>query len=397
MLCILLSMGESKRVLCAETSGSMDIFCNLGPQQVRQLCVHIGRQFSMLINMLETTEDAHRLNLGQATMVGNSPESNLIFASDAMSRVVHLADMAARSDASVLILGETGVGKEVMALHIHRQSPRRNMPFVTVDLSSVPESLVESELFGHERGAFTGANDRRIGQVELADKGTLFIDEVGNISPAVQVKLLRLLQERAYRRVGGAKLLHSDFRLIVATNKDLQSAVQAGRFRDDLYYRLNVISIAIPPLRDRMDDVSCLTEHFLAFFCRKYRRPTPALTSEMERRLREYSWPGNIRELRNIIERVVVLQDDSLPMLAPQEAAPSSSNVLYAGHPDHLPTLDELQTSYIAEVLRIAGGKIAGKRGAAAILGLKRTTLYRKLRKLNICDSRWTAGSDSPK
>jgi len=213
----------------------------------------------------------------------------------------------ARADSTVLIFGESGTGKERMAGLLHRCSQRKDGPFVKVNCAALPENLLESELFGHEKGAFTGAVSRRIGRFEAAHEGTIFLDEIGDMAPLVQAKLLRVLQEREFERVGGMDTLSVDVRVIAATNKDLQKEVQAGNFREDLFYRLNVIIIDIPPLRDRSEDIPLLISHFLDKFCRQNQREILAIKPEAERRLQQYNWPGNVRELENLIERLTVL------------------------------------------------------------------------------------------
>ncbi len=237
----------------------------------------------------------------------------LTYTSEVMEEVVSLAGRVAISDASVLIEGESGTGKELIARLIHQLSPRAARGLVPVNCMALSESLLESELFGHERGAFTGATERRIGRFEEADGGTLFLDEVGELAPSVQVKLLRFLQSREFQRVGGNRSLNSDVRIVSATNRALEELVGSGAFREDLYYRLNVVSIKIPPLRDRREDLPALLERFLAHFARRNRLPVPTLTAEARDLLLKYHYPGNVRELENIVERaVVVSRDDTI-------------------------------------------------------------------------------------
>ena len=304
-------------------------------------------------------------------------EEDILAQSVIMQDLLERAQQAGQSDASVLILGETGVGKELMARHIHAHSPRRNGPFAVVDLSSMPENLVESELFGHEKGAFTGATARKLGRIELAHQGTLFIDEVGDIPASMQIKLLRTLQNQSFMRLGGIRTLSSDFRLIAATNRNLSQEVSAGNFREDLFYRLNVVPLIIPPLRDRQGDVILLAEHFLRYFAGKYHRPTVHLNPQDRQRLQDYPWPGNVRELRNIIERTVILSSGSIPELSPSVNRPE--------HPfADCPSLDELQRRYILWTLERTGGRIGGPGGAAEALGMNRTTLNSRIRNLGI-------------
>ncbi len=295
---------------------------------------------------------------------------------DLLSRARQVAD----SEASVLILGETGVGKELLARQIHAMSSRSHEPFIEVELTSIPETLVESELFGHEKGAFTGADRQKKGRMELAHKGTLFIDEVGDIPKAVQVKILRALQEKTYVRVGGTSKLTSDFRLIAATNRDLEKAVAQGQFREDLYYRLNVVPLTIPPLKYRGKDIVLLAQHFLEIYARKYDRHNIALSAEDKAKLRDYHWPGNVRELKNIIERAVILSNGESPeFILPVGVKPAQTDQFTTK-----PTLEELQRQYIHHILQKTAGRISGPSGAAEILGIKRTTLYTRMKKLGL-------------
>ena len=235
--------------------------------------------------------------LTQREIVGSSP---------AWRRVVDVATQAAPSMATVLVLGESGTGKELLARYIHERSARAKGPFVAVNCAAIPETILESELFGHERGAFTGAIAKREGRFAKASGGTLFLDEIGELSPAVQVKLLRVLQEGEYEPLGG-NTVRADVRIVAATNRDLRAEVSAGRFREDLYYRLNVIAITAPPLRARREDVPLLVDHFLGLYCAKNGRPRLKPTRGALDRMLDYSWPGNVRELENVIERAVVL------------------------------------------------------------------------------------------
>ena len=295
---------------------------------------------------------------------------------DLLSRARQVAD----SEASVLILGETGVGKDLLARQIHAMSSRRHEPFIEIDLTSLPETLVESELFGHEKGAFTGADRQKKGRMELAHGGTLFIDEVGDIPKPVQIKILRALQEKTFVRVGGTRKLTSDFRLIAATNRDLEKAVEEGNFREDLYYRLNVVPLTVPPLKDRGNDIMLLAQHFLDHYAGKYKRNNNAFSPEDKAKLCEYHWPGNVRELKNIIERAVILSHEENPeLILPVGGKPTQTD-----HFSDEPTLEELQRRYINYILDLTGGKVSGPDGASAILGINRTTLYSRMKKLGI-------------
>jgi len=239
--------------------------------------------------------------------------------SNSIRQVLAVLEKVADSPSTVLITGESGTGKELVARALHEGSSRRERPFITINCAAIPKDLMESELFGHEKGAFTGATTSKPGRFELADTGTLFLDEIGEIPPEMQVKLLRVLQESEFERVGGIKTIHVDVRLIAATNRDLRQAIQEGRFREDLFYRLNVVPVALPPLRERLDDIEPLVEHFITKYNQRLTRSIKGISKEALERLRDYYWPGNIRELENIIERTVLfsetdtLQEKDLP------------------------------------------------------------------------------------
>jgi transcriptional regulator with GAF, ATPase, and Fis domain len=297
-----------------------------------------------------------------------------------MLQILAQLDLIAGSDGTVLIMGETGTGKELFANRLHQKSTRRESPFVIVDPTTIPETLVESELFGHEKGAFTGADRQKPGRLELANGGTLFIDEVGEIPKSVQAKLLRVLQEKTLVRVGGTRTLRSDFRLVAATNRDLAAEVAAGRFREDLYYRINVVPLVIPPLRERKEDIPLLARTFLAKYAARYGRPEIELSGEDGEKLMGHDWPGNVRELENVVERTVLLSmGEELEFRLPAEELNVARN-----HFSDYPTLDEMQRRYIQQVLEKTGGKIGGPGGAAQILGMKRTTLNDRMRKLGL-------------
>jgi DNA-binding NtrC family response regulator len=234
-------------------------------------------------------------------------KQSVVGSSPALTRILDQAHAVSDTNATVLITGESGTGKEVLARFIHNTSPRAARPFIACNIAALPESLVESELFGHEKGAFTGAMTRRQGRFELADRGTLFLDEIGELTPAMQVKLLRVLQERQFERLGGKEALTVDIRIIAATNRNLEQMVDNGQFRADLYYRLNIVNLELPPLRERPDDIPILANHFAGKAARKHGRNTPSFTPAFLQRLQNYRWPGNIRELENIIERAVVI------------------------------------------------------------------------------------------
>ncbi|MBN2297291.1 MAG: sigma 54-interacting transcriptional regulator [Deltaproteobacteria bacterium] len=311
---------------------------------------------------------------------GSLSPDGIISESSVMSDVLSQGDRVAATDATVLITGETGVGKELLARMIHNASRRRNGPFVVVDLAAVPETLVESELFGHEKGSFTGADRQKSGRVELAHTGTLFIDEIGDVPLSAQVKLLRVIQEKSFTRVGGTRTIASDFRLIAATNRDLARDVADGRFRQDLYYRLNVVSLVLPPLRKRGEDIILLAKEFLGQYARKYHRELPELIDRDISALMTYSWPGNVRELKNVMERTAILSTGDRLQLNLPSSSSEEPDQAFMGRP----TMDELQRRYISYVLTLTGGRIGGRGGAAEILGMKRTTLQARMMKLGI-------------
>ena len=325
-----------------------------------------------------------------------------------MGSFLEKVDRVADVDASVLIIGETGVGKELVARRLHRGS-RRQGPFIAVNLSSIPEELFESEMLGYEKGAFTGANRQKKGILELVDGGTLFLDELPDISPRFQAKLLRLLQERNFMRLGGTHTIHSDFRLVAASNRDMKEEVRQGRFRADLYYRICVVSLHVPPLRERREDILAIARYYLRLYCGRYRRATPELSAEDREKLCAYAWPGNIRELRNIMAQAAALStpeslylsldSPDMPPLPTQNVGETRSagerreaerqeNSVEMGQtpeehgslPESIPTLEEMERRYIRDILKITNGRISGPRGAATLLGINRTTLYKKMK-----------------
>jgi Nif-specific regulatory protein len=311
----------------------------------------------------------------QVRLVGNSP---------AMEALRSIIRRVAETDLAVFILGENGTGKEVVAQSIHYLSRRRDKPFVPVNCAAIPDTLAESELFGHEKGAFTDARETRLGKFELAAAGTLFLDEIGDLSLGGQAKLLRVLEEKVLVRVGGSTPIHTDARVLAATNQDLGEMVRQKRFREDLYFRLNVVTLEIPPLRDRREDIPLLAEHFLRDFCAKARRRVPEFSAAARERLENYAWPGNVRELRNLMERLAYLsaedrveEKDLTLTLAPRGAAA-------AGARADQPLADataHFQTEYIQRAIQQAGGNMSQ---AAAQLGLHRSNLYRKMRQLQM-------------
>ena len=308
--------------------------------------------------------------------------AEIVGKSRALRKTLTAVKTVAPTDSSVLILGETGTGKELIARALHNLSPRRERPFVRMNAAALPASLLESELFGHEKGAFTGAVASRTGRLELADRGTLFLDEVGDIPLDVQPKLLRALQEREFERLGSTRTQRVDVRVIAATNRDLERMVEDGSFRSDLYYRLNVFPIAIPPLRERVEDIPALALHFVALCARRLGRPVPSISPAVMDALKRWTWPGNIRELQNVIERGVIQSTGSNLVLPLQDVQPKTRASASAAKP--AATFEDAERDAIVHALRESGGVIAGPAGAAARLGLQRTTLQGKMRRLGI-------------
>jgi len=300
--------------------------------------------------------------------------------SAALKRVLREVEIVAPTDSGVLIFGETGTGKELIARAIHNLSARRNRPFIKLNCAAIPSGLLESELFGHERGAFTGAIMRKAGRFEVADKGTLFLDEVGDIPLEVQPKLLRVLQEHEFERLGSTRTQQVDVRVVAATHRNLKQMVEDGKFRSDLYYRLHVFPLSVPSLRDRREDIPLLVRHFVDAYAPRMNRHIETISSETTEALRSYSWPGNVRELQNFIERAVILSPG--PVLRPplDELKQAAAQTLSSD----LSTLEEMEREHVLRALRAAKWVIGGPNGAAARLGMKRTTLAYRIHKLDI-------------
>ncbi|MFN8651807.1 MAG: sigma 54-interacting transcriptional regulator [Gemmatimonadales bacterium] len=325
---------------------------------------------------------------GYEGIVGTSPQ---------LKGVLRKVQQVAPVDSTVLLLGETGTGKELIARALHEGSGRKDRPLIKVNCGAIPSGLVESELFGHEKGAFTGAIQRRIGRFELADQGTLFMDEVGELPLDTQVKLLRVLQEKEFERLGSTKPQRVDVRLIAATHKELEQEVADGRFRADLFYRLNVFPIRIPPLRDRPKDIPLLVQHFLAQFQRKLAKPLKGFTPESMARLCDYHWPGNIRELQNVVERACVLAEEPIvdigDALRSSPGRPTGLQVVYgstapaSAAPDEIIPLEDNERLHIRRALDVTKWKIHGPGGAADLLGINPSTLRSRMQKLGIVRS----------
>jgi len=312
---------------------------------------------------------------GLPRIVGNSA---------ALRRVLEMVRIVAPADATVLITGETGTGKELIAEAIHKCSNRSSGPFVKVNCAAIPAGLLESELFGHERGAYTGAVARGIGRFERANRGTLFLDEIGDLPLELQPKILRVIQERQFERLGSSATLHTDVRVICATHRNLPEMVDKREFRADLFYRLSVFPIDLPPLRGRAEDIRLLVHHFAMHYSACMRKPITSIAEEFMAALAGHSWPGNVRELQNVIERSVILSNG--PVLNG-----SLSNLTYASKASAPVTLEEAERSHIQRILQQAEGVVGGPNGAAARLGVRRTTLISKMQRLGINHSQRSA------
>lgn len=310
--------------------------------------------------------------------------------SEALRQVFFQIETVAPQDSTVLLLGETGTGKGMLAQAIHARSPRKDWPLVKVNCASLPGGLIESELFGREKGAFTGANAQQIGRFELADKGTLFLDEIGELPLELQVKLLHVIQEKEFSRLGNPRTIKVNVRIIAATNRDLKEEIANGRFREDLFYRLNIFPVEVPPLRQRREDIPLLVQHFLRKFCGEMGKEIKRVSEGTLKRLVNHAWPGNIRELENVIERAVITtQGDTLQVLDQfSPAFPEAEPGEEAG----CQTLGELERAYILKILKRTRGRIDGKAGAAEVLGLHPSTLRGRMRKLGIQPFEWAEG-----
>ena len=305
-------------------------------------------------------------------IIGNSP---------ALESVLAKVERVAPTDSTVLVLGETGTGKELIARAIHNVSPRCGRPFINLNCAAIPFDLLESELFGHEKGAFTGAIAQKMGRFEMADKGTLFLDEIGDIPLALQPKLLRVLQEQEFERLGSGRTHRINIRLVAATHRDLAEMVRRNEFRSDLYYRLNVFPVVLPPLRERRQDIPELVSHFVGLFARRVGKHINHIPNETLGALIAYSWPGNVRELQNLIERAVILSNNGV---LPNPLPISDKNPVRVMVAPALSTFSDSTRALILRALQAAGWIIGGPDGAAARLGLKRTTLIAKMKKLGI-------------
>jgi two-component system response regulator AtoC len=362
---IITAYGTIRTAITAIREGAYDFiekpFC---PEKVELLIKNLVEHQNLIeenISLRQRIEDRFQFE----GIIAKSPK---------MLKIFELIKMVAPSSATVLILGKTGTGKEVIARAIHHQSQRRNKPFIATSCASLPESLLESELFGHEKGSFTGAMGRKKGKFEAGDKGTLFLDEIGEINENTQIHLLRAIEEKKITRVGGNEEIDVDVRVIAATNKNLKTMVNEGKFREDLYYRLNVVNIDLPTLKERREDILPLAEHFLKKYAEENNKSIKNLSPEVVEFMLNYSWPGNVRELENMIERGVILSMNNVISLAelPQDII----------HPTPVEgkSIDTVIRNHIFNVLEETGGNISK---ASGILGIRRTTLYNKLKKYN--------------
>jgi transcriptional regulator with GAF, ATPase, and Fis domain len=344
-----------------------------------------------MTNVIESIFNEGKINTGSASHYLQTSENfegtqgfeGIVGKSPLLLNVFDLITQVAYSDTSVLILGESGTGKERIADCIHNLSPRKNKPFVKVNCAALPSTLIESELFGHEKGSFTGALDKRIGKFEKADKGTIFLDEIGEMPLDLQVKLLRVLQEKYIERIGAKDVTKLDVRIIAATNRNLEKEVAEGRFRLDLYYRLNVFPIELPSLRERTEDIPVLAHHFINYYNRKAGKKISGFSDKVLKNMMAYRWPGNIRELENLIERSVLLakgtiiEEISLPAVQKKDISIDTQNF-------HMKTIHENERDYITSVLKKCNGRIWGPGGAAEVLNVPPTTLTSKMKKLGI-------------
>ena len=354
---------------------------------------YVTKPFSLdeLVLVIRKELDSHRLreeNRSLREALGRRyAYASIVAHSDKMQAVLALVERVAPTNSTVLIGGESGVGKDLIARAIHEHSQRASGPFIKINSTAIPETLLESELFGYEKGAFSGASTSKPGKFEMADKGTLFLDEIGDVPGAIQVKLLRVLQDREFERLGGTKTHKVDVRLVAATNRDLRAALEEGTFREDLYYRLNVVAIDIPPLRDHKEDIPALANFFVERYAKDSTKPVTSITPAAMKKLMDYHWPGNVRELQNIIERGVTLSAGTTLDTADIYLDDPAASRPVSGTPHVLPpgmTLEQWEDETIREALRRANGN---KSQAARTLGLSRNALRYRLSKLGVADS----------
>jgi formate hydrogenlyase transcriptional activator len=352
----------------------------------RDFMQHIARHVAIAVEnalAFEEINDLRQRIAGEKVYLEEEIRSEQLFgeiigSSPALRQVLAQIENAAPTDSTVLIQGETGTGKELIARAIHQLSRRSQATFVKLNCSAIPAGLLESELMGHEKGAFTGAINQRLGRVELANKGTLFLDEVGDLPLELQPKLLRVLQDGQYERLGSSKTMTSDFRLVAATNRDLRGLATEQQFRMDLYYRLSVFPITAPPLRERREDIPTLVRYFVQDFATRMRKPIETIPAEAMEALVGYSWPGNVRELRNVVERSVILSSGR------RLEIPKDALHQHPSEPSALLRMSDAERRHILEALNASNWVVGGPRGAASLLGLKRSTLQSRMERLGI-------------
>jgi formate hydrogenlyase transcriptional activator len=352
-----------------------------------ELLVEVAKQVALAVENMQAYEEIAGLKVRleqekiylQEEIKAEHNFGHIVGQSPAIGRVLKTVETVAPTDATVLLLGETGTGKELIARALHDLSPRKDRALVRVNCAALPAGLIESELFGHEKGAFTGALARKIGRFELADGGSIFLDEIGDLQPDLQAKLLRVLQEGEFERVGSTSTLKVDVRVIAATHRDLEKASQEGTFRPDLYYRLSVFPISIPPLRERKEDIPLLVKHFVMRHGAKLGKRVETIPEKTMNALLDYSWPGNVRELENVIERAVIVSMGSQLELGEWLPKPGITEM-----GSRIIMLEELERAHIIKTLELTGWRVSGERGAAKLLGLKPTTLDARMKKLGI-------------
>ncbi|MCI0605118.1 sigma 54-interacting transcriptional regulator [bacterium] len=382
---IVVPLRRNGTVLGTLTIGSKD--CNQYSTKDTELLMEVARQIVLPIeNILAHEEiaslrarlDYEFLCLKEEIHV-QCQFKNIVGQSLGIRRVLKAVETVAPTDAGVLLYGETGTGKELVVRSIHELSSRKDRQLVKINCAALPSGLMESELFGHEKGSFTGAFSKKIGRFEIANGGTIFLDEIGDLQMDLQAKLLRVLQEGEFERVGGNQTIQADVRVIAATNRDLEKSIHEGKFRADLYYRLNVFPIRIPPLRERKEDIPLLVKYFVMKYGAKFRKNIERIPQPTIDALLAYSWPGNIRELENLIERAVIMCQST--QLEPGKWLPGPGG---APVESHIPTLEELEREHILEVLQMTSWRVSGEKGAAKLLGMKPTTLEARMKKLGI-------------
>ncbi len=370
---------EVERVVRAMKLGAFDYIAKPFDFSKVRLSIEKALEASQLKRELKYLRQERKGRLGVANIIGNSPE---------MRKVLEMTEKVAASDAvTVLIQGESGTGKELIANAIHNQSRRENMPFVAVNCAGVAENMLENELCGHEKGAFTDANEVKKGLLEVADGGSLFLDEIGDMNQAMQAKILRLIEQKAFRRMGGVKDIHVDARIITATNKDLKRLMDEEKFREDLFYRINIVNIYIPPLRERREDILLLAKYFVVKYNEDFHKSIRTISKEVERFLMAYDWPGNVRELRNIIERAMILDDGDTLLMEhlPLEILGQSGREGEVIKGLHIPpqgiSMEKVEEALVREALEITGGN---QTKAAKLLDISRDSLRHRMQKFGI-------------